>query len=160
MLLVTLALAPTFAWARCQFFQTAGCSPSGKVEDRQNCDATIEPGTSGYCKCSDGREVRKENCDHPRFTCDDACVEPQEYYQCKGWRETAECNAEGPRIQAEDKPCDAMVPGDRSGYCECSEDRHVLINGCWLSRVGAVPSFRCQDVCAAGPSWDTSIKIE
>jgi DnaJ-class molecular chaperone len=123
------------------------------VEDKQGCDSTIEPGTSGYCKCSDGREVRKETCDHPRFTCEDACVEPPEFYQCKGWRETAECNSEGPRIEAEDKPCNAMVPGDRSGYCECSDERRVLINGCWLSRVAAVPQFRCQDVCAAGPSY-------
>ena len=59
------------------------------------------------------------------------------------------CRRAGPRETHLDAGCGDSVSGDRSGFCECGGGRTVLLNGCFLSKVAAVPPFTCADVCSA-----------
>ncbi|KAG9412199.1 hypothetical protein AC1031_015135 [Aphanomyces cochlioides] len=43
-------------------------------------------------------------------------------FECLGWRQTGECDPNGPREPNQDKPCDAIITAGNSGFCE---SRHI-----------------------------------
>lgn len=60
------------------FQQTAKCNPEGKKEKSLLCHQDVDAGSSGYCLCTPqggGAPValRKENCNHSKFNCDNTC---------------------------------------------------------------------------------------
>mmetsp|Transcript_124910 Transcript_124910/g.400114 ORF Transcript_124910/g.400114 Transcript_124910/m.400114 type:complete len:506 (+) Transcript_124910:94-1611(+) len=67
--------------------QTGGCSADGAREASkdQACDASIEPRSSGFCECGDGRVIRKPGCEHGEFAapfkCEDECGREPDLYE-------------------------------------------------------------------------------
>lgn len=67
--------------------QTGGCSADGAREpaNDKSCDATIHPGSSGYCECGGGRIVKKPGCAagewSESFTCADECSAEADLYE-------------------------------------------------------------------------------
>ena len=106
--------------------QTSSCDPDGlrdPLHDR-SCSDEVPTGSSGYCLClgaEDGTQlrVRASSCDHVPLTCDVECARVASHYACQGWRQTANCTADGAREESRDLPCDVVVPAGVSGYCEC-----------------------------------------
>ncbi|ETV81037.1 hypothetical protein, variant 2 [Aphanomyces astaci] len=43
---------------------------------------------------------------------------PADDFECLGWRQTGECDPDGPREPNEDKGCDKVITAGNSGYCE------------------------------------------
>ena len=60
---------------------------------------------------------------------------------CLGWRQTGNCDPDGPREPKNDLSCSAQVPGPASGYCECFGGRKAVPSHC-----GHVP-FTCVAEC-------------
>ncbi len=52
--------------------------------------------------------------------------------RCIAWRQTGECRPDGPREEAHDLPCHAVVPPTSSGYCLCE----IITVTQWLQRDG------------------------
>jgi hypothetical protein len=111
--------------------QTGSCEATGPREPGNDkaCDATIEPGWSGFCECAGG--VVGTNCDHPQNNCKAICqaamwskapppAVPQPGAACIGWRQTGDCKSNGPREPGNDKGCDASIESGWSGFCECA----------------------------------------
>mmetsp|Transcript_20723 Transcript_20723/g.26408 ORF Transcript_20723/g.26408 Transcript_20723/m.26408 type:complete len:540 (-) Transcript_20723:730-2349(-) len=63
-------------------------------------------------------------------------------YGCVCWRQTGNCDPDGPREENGDSDCGAVVRNGRSGYCECI----------WGGKTSRVPcrhaDFRCHTACA------------
>ena len=45
--------------------------------------------------------------------------------KCISWRQTGNCNPNGPREKDKDLPCNAPIHSGSSGYCECENNRMV-----------------------------------
>ncbi|RLN95347.1 hypothetical protein BBJ28_00024767 [Nothophytophthora sp. Chile5] len=72
----------------------------------------------------------------------------QRNLSCIGWRATAECRPDGPRILKNDQACDQEIPYGDAGYCEVEdvasgERFRVMRRTCARSKKRAV--FRCSD---------------
>lgn len=65
------------------------------------------------------------------------------FYAEKGcmWRQTGGCSPKGDREPDRDLRCDQQVPGDWSGYCECSDGKRAEQVGC------SHKVFKCIDHC-------------
>ena len=50
---------------------------------------------------------------------------------CISWRQTGKCNPNGPREPHNDKPCDASIPNDLSGFCQCRGGTKQMMKWCW-----------------------------
>merc|ERR1712224_830194 len=50
--------------------------------------------------------------------------------KCIAWRQTGGCDPNGPREPHFDKPCDADIPSDASGYCQCFGGIKKMMKGC------------------------------
>lgn len=61
---------------------------------------------------------------------------------CTGWRKTTKCDASGPRDPLNDKDCNAVIPPDEPGFCECEGNVHTMSVPCDHK------PFKCQDECA------------
>lgn len=67
--------------------QTGGCSADGDREPNndKDCSARVEPRSSGFCECGDGRIIKKPGCDHgdfaDSFTCAEECVREPDLYE-------------------------------------------------------------------------------
>ena len=58
------------------------------------------------------------------------------------WRQTGGCDPNGPRESHLDKNCDAIIPNDASGYCECKDGQRKMHKACIAG------SFKtCNDAC-------------
>jgi len=57
-------------------------------------------------------------------------AEEQQNTKCVGWRQTGGCNPNGPRESPYDRPCNHVVEGKASGYCECDGGRRAMQKGC------------------------------
>lgn len=44
---------------------------------------------------------------------------------CVSWRQTGDCDPDGPREPDADQACHDVIPGERSGYCECANGTRV-----------------------------------
>src|SRR5204863_2327147 len=110
--------------------QTGACSATGPREPGNDkaCDASIEPGWSGFCECVGG--VVGADCNHPRNNCSNVCRQAlwaealppapaRPGAACVAWRQTGACSATGPREPGNDKACDASIEPGWSGFCEC-----------------------------------------
>lgn len=110
-----------------------------------SCNASIAASLSGSCHCAGGL-VTVEGGKHAAFTCDEACAGQACAGAGSGWKQTANCGT-GPD-SANDKPCDAPLPGFASGYCQCSMGRTVgkdwSNNGCNVDKGG-----NCDQLCAS-----------
>lgn len=133
--------------------QTGGCNPDGPREKHGDkaCSVEIPTGSSGYCQCGNvkkgtTRKVRLVTCDHRPFNCATECLQMKRY-MCIGWRQTGNCDADGPREPDKDAPCDASIDATMSGYCECGEERRVRQPGCKHGEF--MEPFTCKEVCAA-----------
>lgn len=64
--------------------------------------------------------------------------------KCTSWRQTGNCDPNGPREPQNDKSCDTLIGGDHSpsGYCECEGGVKRQLTDC------SPVSFTCTDVCA------------
>ena len=60
---------------------------------------------------------------------------------CSGWRQTGDCDPDGPRESQWDASCTSQIGSGSSGYCECGDGRRVKY-GCGHN------IFRCADECA------------
>jgi hypothetical protein len=60
---------------------------------------------------------------------------------CVAWRQTGNCDPNGPREPAADKPCTAVIDGPQSGYCECGNGRKAAESHC--GHIG----LTCADAC-------------
>ena len=61
--------------------------------------------------------------------------------QCVSWRQTGNCDPNGPREPEHDLGCDKPVPNAASGFCECFGGRKASLEGC--GHLG----FTCADAC-------------
>jgi len=61
--------------------------------------------------------------------------------QCVSWRQTGNCDPNGPREPGNDKPCSAWINTQPSGYCECFGGRRANLNSCNQG------GFTCFDAC-------------
>ena len=61
--------------------------------------------------------------------------------KCISWRQTGNCNPNGPREKQKDMPCDAAIHSGASGYCECENNRKVKFSTCEHD------SFLCENEC-------------
>jgi thiol-disulfide isomerase/thioredoxin len=68
---------------------------------------------------------------------------------CVGWRQTGNCDPNGPREFLLDRSCTAIVPNGASGYCECGEAEIRARVNC------SHESFICADQC---PKKNTRIE--
>ncbi|RLN48830.1 hypothetical protein BBJ29_005858 [Phytophthora kernoviae] len=68
-------------------------------------------------------------------------------FKCIGWRATANCQSDGPRIPEHDRPCTKTVPTGQAGYCELrDEDSGELFRVARRTcdeAVGKAALFRC-----------------
>lgn len=64
---------------------------------------------------------------------------------CVSWRQTGNCDPHGEPEPAKDLPCDAPIPTDTSGYCECSGGTRVALSSCGHE------SFTCEEKCKQFP---------
>ena len=62
--------------------------------------------------------------------------------RCVGWRAVQGCDPFAPRRPEGDLPCNAEVPDDLAGYCECGMGRRAAASGCDHSPVGT-----CVEAC-------------
>lgn len=60
---------------------------------------------------------------------------------CVSWRQTGNCDPDGPREPTKDLPCSDEVPEDASGFCECADGRKAEKSGCGHAL------FTCADAC-------------
>ena len=65
--------------------------------------------------------------------------------KCISWRQTGRCDPNGPREPHFDKPCDADIPSDASGYCQCSGGIKQMMKGCSKGEFG-----NCNVACKRG----------
>lgn len=68
-------------------------------------------------------------------------------FKCIGWRATADCSANGPRLPELDRPCTKTVPSGQAGYCELQDEKsgelfRVARRTCH-EVVGKAALFRC-----------------
>jgi len=89
-------------------------------------------------------KARLSTCDHRPFRCQTECLQVMRY-SCVGWRQTGDCNADGPREPNNDKPCDASIDGRSSGFCECGDGRIIRKPGCAHGEFSE--PFTCKDEC-------------
>jgi hypothetical protein len=61
--------------------------------------------------------------------------------RCVSWRQTGNCDPNGPRESEKDLPCDAVIHTGASGYCECENGRRVGDSDCEHQ------SFICENEC-------------
>lgn len=62
---------------------------------------------------------------------------------CVAWRQTKNCDPNGPREPENDKGCSQNIQNRNSGYCECKDKVHAAPVTCEHERV----SFTCADMC-------------
>lgn len=67
--------------------QSGGCKADGDREPHLDkpCNSRVDPRSSGYCECGDGRIIRKPGCEHgsfsDAFTCEDECARESDLYE-------------------------------------------------------------------------------
>ena len=64
---------------------------------------------------------------------------------CVAWRQTGNCDPDGPREQQNDKSCTAIIDDGWSGYCECSDGVKRMKKGC-----DAGGFATCNEACISG----------
>ncbi|GMF20810.1 unnamed protein product [Phytophthora fragariaefolia] len=67
---------------------------------------------------------------------------------CVGWKATAECSPNGPRVPAQDHSCSTRVPFGASGYCEVEDvdsGEQFRVGRRFCNSVKAEAVFRCSD---------------
>jgi hypothetical protein len=62
---------------------------------------------------------------------------------CVAWRQTGNCDPNGPREPTHDQSCTTTIPFPSSGYCECFGGRKASATGC------GHPAFTCAKACLA-----------
>ena len=68
-----------------------------------------------------------------------------DYWLCISWRQTDGCEPHGDRVPQFDKPCDADIPNEASGYCECFGGIKQNMKDC------SKGEFRnCYEACSKG----------
>ena len=70
---------------------------------------------------------------------------------CVSWRQSANCQPDGPREPSQDLSCTDPVLNGMAGYCECSGDRRAMNVTCEHSR------FTCKSACAGKNSGDETV---
>jgi hypothetical protein len=60
---------------------------------------------------------------------------------CVAWRQTGNCDPNGPREPQKDQSCTAVIDGPQSGYCECGNGRKAAESHC--GHIG----LTCADAC-------------
>ncbi|OWZ17698.1 Stromal cell-derived factor 2 precursor [Phytophthora megakarya] len=77
-LLSVLPLSAAEASTYCvKWRATSNCDPHGQREPHNDgaCSKRIASGLSGYCECENRRRVREVECEHHKFSCEEACAE-------------------------------------------------------------------------------------
>ena len=158
---VALAAAANY----CSWRQTAGCDPDGVREPHgdRGCAAVIARGMSGFCECADGSRAGAVTCEHPPFACNSVCGDTSAALRreaaqairsahegsagnCAGWRQTGECEPDGPREPDGDRGCDASIGAGNSGFCECYVGTKAKVK---VREVGCDHEpFTCAAACA------------
>lgn len=142
----------------CAWRQTGQCSPDGPREpDRdKNCDMTITVDSSGFCDCNGDGEMGDGDLAYDcskgpgtTGTCNEVC-EREGPPSC-AWRQTGNCDPEGVLEPHNDKPCDAPITHDWSGFCDCNGDA-ILDQGepgyvCGEGPGTANAPGNCRDAC-------------
>jgi len=98
-----------------------------------------------WCQCGTSLCVADDYCTqsnnfcspHPQCT----NMETPIYRSCTEWRQTGECDPDGPRESHKDEPCSVQIQSGASGYCECESLRTMKYD----CEHGA---FTCDDECA------------
>jgi alpha-mannosidase len=65
--------------------------------------------------------------------------------KCVSWRQTGNCDPNGPREPDNDKTCDTVIKGSPSGFCECEGGVRRYMTGCQEKDF----NFTCSDACTA-----------
>ena len=65
--------------------------------------------------------------------------------KCVSWRQTGNCNPDGPRKKRYDKTCSTKIKAKQSGYCECGGGSKTMKKGCEKGDYST-----CNEACAAG----------
>jgi endoplasmic reticulum resident protein 44 len=113
---------------RCAWRQTSNCNHAGvriPFHDK-TCRETVQPSDSGFCECGHGI-VLGFDCEESRapFICEVKCSEAQEtkpdLSSCS-WRQTGNCDPNGPREPELDSDCLTLIVRGRSGVCDCGVD--------------------------------------
>ena len=71
------------------------------------------------------------------------------YADCS-WRQTSGCSSTGKREPQNDRPCEAKISSDRSGFCECEPGLRVSPVGCGHAPLTC--SARCSTATSSGGS--------
>jgi hypothetical protein len=84
--------------------------------------SSLQTGWSGYCECEGGEQRGLSNCNHNTFTCEEVCTghppfveqpKPKDpalaLVKCEGWKQTGQCEPNGPRESQYDTSCDHTV---------------------------------------------------
>jgi alpha 1,2-mannosyltransferase len=71
----------------------------------------------------------------------------ERHFKCIGWKATADCRPDGPRLPELDRPCTKTVPHGQSGFCELQDEDtgelfRVARRTC-ADVVGKATLFRC-----------------
>ena len=129
------------AWRTATCMKVGNRSHWGNIKGTKGCDAEIPEGSSGFCDCE--RKGRKLNSGCEGFqptavaaTCRSICDA-----DCKGWRQTGNCDATGGHLEpSHDKFCNETIPNGSSGLCECGSNKITF--GC------SHRPFTCEIICA------------
>ena len=69
------------------------------------------------------------------------------------WRMTGNCDPNGPREWWNDKPCDADIPNDASGYCQCFSIKQMM-KDCSKGE-----NRNCYEACKSGKFFTRSFLV-